>query len=107
MGTDTLDCVWSVLRRLLLLRFVVRLSWLSCLIPVRRGIWGNKIGLPHTLPYKMTRKCGSVTMSGLFFDCRDGRCRHFVSRGSTKTLGKSCQGLNPLVQLVKLLDAKG
>jgi len=32
------------------------------LIPVRRGYWGNKIGLPHTVPCKVTGKCGSVTV---------------------------------------------
>ena len=32
------------------------------LIPVRRGYWGNKIGNPHTLPVKVTGKCGSVRM---------------------------------------------
>jgi small subunit ribosomal protein S2e len=30
------------------------------LVPVRRGYWGNKIGLPHTIPTKVTGKCGSV-----------------------------------------------
>ena len=30
------------------------------LIPVRRGYWGGKIGLPHTVPIKLTGKCGSV-----------------------------------------------
>jgi len=30
------------------------------LIPVRRGYWGNKIGNPHTVPMKVTGKCGSV-----------------------------------------------
>jgi len=29
-------------------------------IPVRRGYWGNKIGNPHTVPMKVTGKCGSV-----------------------------------------------
>ena len=33
------------------------------LIPVRRGYWGNKISPPHTVPTKLTAKCGSV----LFF----------------------------------------
>ena len=32
------------------------------LIPVRRGYWGNKIGEPHTLPVKVTGKCGSVRL---------------------------------------------
>lgn len=30
------------------------------IIPVRRGYWGNKIGEVHTVPCKMTGKCGSV-----------------------------------------------
>jgi small subunit ribosomal protein S2e len=30
------------------------------LIPVRRGFWGGKIGLPHTVPMKVAGKCGSV-----------------------------------------------
>merc|ERR1719199_254048 len=29
-------------------------------IPVRRGYWGNKIGLPHTVPNKIHGKSGSV-----------------------------------------------
>lgn len=30
------------------------------IIPVRLGYWGNKIGKPHTVPCKVTGKCGSV-----------------------------------------------
>merc|ERR1711979_97598 len=30
------------------------------LIPVRRGYWGNRLGLPHTVPMKVHGKCGSV-----------------------------------------------
>jgi len=30
------------------------------LIPVRRGYWGTNLGLPHTVPMKVTGKCGSV-----------------------------------------------
>jgi len=29
-------------------------------VPVRRGYWGNKIGKVHTVPTKITGKCGSV-----------------------------------------------
>jgi len=29
-------------------------------VPVRRGYWGSKLGLPHTVPCKLTGKCGSV-----------------------------------------------
>ncbi|KAH0909827.1 hypothetical protein HID58_033148 [Brassica napus] len=31
-------------------------------VPLRRGYWGNKIGKPHTVPCKVTGKCGSVTV---------------------------------------------
>jgi len=31
-------------------------------IPVRRGYWGNKIAKPHTVPCKVTGKCGSVSV---------------------------------------------
>jgi len=29
-------------------------------VPCRRGYWGNRIGEPHTVPCKVTGKCGSV-----------------------------------------------
>jgi small subunit ribosomal protein S2e len=41
------------------IRAAIILAKLS-LIPVRRGYWGNKIGKPHTVPTKVTGKCGSV-----------------------------------------------
>jgi small subunit ribosomal protein S2e len=31
-------------------------------VPVRRGYWGGKVGKPHTVPCKVTGKCGSVTV---------------------------------------------
>jgi small subunit ribosomal protein S2e len=31
-------------------------------IPVRRGYWGNKIGSVHTVPCKLTGRCGSVRL---------------------------------------------
>uniref|UniRef100_A0A2K5E6I5 Small ribosomal subunit protein uS5 n=1 Tax=Aotus nancymaae TaxID=37293 RepID=A0A2K5E6I5_AOTNA len=31
-------------------------------VPVHRGYWGNKIGKPHTVPCKVTGRCGSVLM---------------------------------------------
>lgn len=43
------------------IRGAIILAKLS-IIPVRRGYWGNKIGLPHTVPCKITGKCGSVTV---------------------------------------------
>jgi len=30
------------------------------IIPVRKGYWGGKFGQPHTVPMKVTGKCGSV-----------------------------------------------
>ncbi|KAI9921872.1 hypothetical protein PsorP6_002002 [Peronosclerospora sorghi] len=30
------------------------------LVPVRRGYWGRMVGSPHTVPNKVTGKCGSV-----------------------------------------------
>jgi small subunit ribosomal protein S2e len=41
------------------IRSAITLAKVS-LVPVRRGYWGNKIGLPHTVPIKVTGKCGSV-----------------------------------------------
>merc|ERR1712167_539943 len=32
------------------------------LIPVRRGYWGNRIGMPHTTPMKVHGKMGSVRL---------------------------------------------
>jgi len=32
------------------------------LVPVRRGYWGNMFGAPHTVPTKVTGKCGSVSV---------------------------------------------
>jgi len=29
-------------------------------VPIRRGYWGAKFGAPHTVPIKVTGKCGSV-----------------------------------------------
>ena len=30
------------------------------IIPIRRGYWGTNLGAPHSLPTKVTGKCGSV-----------------------------------------------
>jgi small subunit ribosomal protein S2e len=30
------------------------------IVPVRRGYWGRNTGAPHTIPCKVTGKCGSV-----------------------------------------------
>jgi small subunit ribosomal protein S2e len=31
-------------------------------VPVRRGYWGNRIGAVHTVPTKVTAKCGSISV---------------------------------------------
>eukprot|EP01061_Rhynchopus_euleeides_P004655 TRINITY_DN138_c0_g1_i1.p2 TRINITY_DN138_c0_g1~~TRINITY_DN138_c0_g1_i1.p2 ORF type:complete len:255 (+),score=98.41 TRINITY_DN138_c0_g1_i1:132-896(+) len=41
------------------IRSAIILAKLS-LIPIRRGYWGTKLGKPHTVPCKVTGKCGSV-----------------------------------------------
>lgn len=32
------------------------------IIPIRRGYWGSNLGAPHSLPCKVTGKCGSVAV---------------------------------------------
>ncbi|KAJ2721387.1 40S ribosomal protein [Coemansia sp. Benny D115] len=84
------------------IRGAIILAKLS-VIPVRRGYWGSKLGAPHTVPAKVTGKCGSVicrlvpaprgtgivaaptpkkilSLAGIE-DC------YTTSRGSTRTLG--------------------
>lgn len=41
------------------IRGAIILAKLS-LIPIRRGYWGGNFGTPHTIPCKVTGKCGSV-----------------------------------------------
>ncbi|KAJ2253640.1 40S ribosomal protein [Coemansia sp. RSA 455] len=84
------------------IRGAIILAKLS-VIPVRRGYWGTRMGEPHTVPVKVTGKCGSVVcrlvpaprgtgivaaptpkkflaLAGII-DC------YTTARGSTKTLG--------------------
>ncbi|KAI9229505.1 MAG: ribosoaml protein S2 [Piptocephalis tieghemiana] len=84
------------------IRAAIILAKLS-VIPVRRGYWGTALGDPHTVPTKVTGKCGSVLtrlvpaprgtgivaaptpkkllqLAGIT-DC------YTTSRGSTRTLG--------------------
>ncbi|CAH1445705.1 40S ribosomal protein S2-4 [Lactuca sativa] len=84
------------------IRGAIILAKLS-VIPVRRGYWGNKIGKPHTVPCKVTGKCGSVTVrlvpaprgAGIVAARVPKKVLQMagiddvftMSRGSTKTLG--------------------
>ena len=84
------------------IRGAIILAKLS-VIPVRRGYWGNKIGKPHTVPCKVTGKCGSVSVrmipaprgSGIVAARVPKKVLQFAgiedvftsSTGSTKTLG--------------------
>lgn len=84
------------------IRGAIILAKLS-VIPVRRGYWGNKIGSAHTVPCKVTGKCGSVTVrmvpaprgAGIVAARVPKKVLQFAgiidvytsSRGSTKTLG--------------------
>lgn len=93
------------------IRGAIVLAKLS-VIPVRMGYWGNKIGKPHTVPCKVTGKCGSVRvrlipaprgtgivsapiprkllqMAGID-DC------YTSARGSTRTLGNFGENCSPL-----------
>jgi small subunit ribosomal protein S2e len=72
-------------------------------IPVRRGYWGNKIGAVHTVPCKVTGKCGSVRVrlvpaprgTGIVAARTPKKVLNMAgvqdvftaSKGSTKTLG--------------------
>jgi len=72
-------------------------------VPVRRGYWGNKIGLPHTVPIKVTGTSGSVSVrlvpapkgTGLVASGAPKKVLQFAgindvftqSTGSTKTMG--------------------
>jgi len=72
-------------------------------VPVRRGYWGSNIGAPHTVPTKVTGKCGSVSLrlvpaprgTGIVAARVPKKLLQLAgiedvytqSRGSTKTLG--------------------
>ncbi|KAL0229493.1 hypothetical protein GEMRC1_014110 [Eukaryota sp. GEM-RC1] len=43
------------------IRSAIALAKLS-VIPVRRGYWGSNIGAPHTVPSKVTGRCGSIRL---------------------------------------------
>merc|ERR1711988_470332 len=73
------------------------------LVPVLRGYWGNEIGLPHTVPCKVTGKSGSVRMrlipaprgTGLVASRASKRVLQYAgvedvytaTRGATSTMG--------------------
>jgi len=75
------------------------------LIPIRRGYWGSRLGLPHTVPMKVTGKCGSVSVrlipaprgTGVVGSPTTKKLMAFAgiadvfssSRGHTKTRGNS------------------
>jgi small subunit ribosomal protein S2e len=72
-------------------------------VPVRRGYWGRTSGLPHTVPCKVTGKCGSVSVrlipaprgTGLVSSPAGKKLMHMAgitdcyssSRGHTRTMG--------------------
>jgi len=43
------------------IRGAITLAKLS-IVPIRRGYWGSKMGKPHTIPGKVSAKCGSVSI---------------------------------------------
>jgi small subunit ribosomal protein S2e len=73
------------------------------LVPVRRGYWGRMVGGPHTVPNKVTGKCGSVRVRLIPAPRGTGLCAapapkkllgmagiedcYTSARGHTRTLG--------------------
>jgi small subunit ribosomal protein S2e len=71
--------------------------------PVRRGYWGSKLGKPHTVPMKVSAKCGSVMVrlipaprgAGIVASISAKKVLHLAgivdcytcSRGKTATMG--------------------
>jgi small subunit ribosomal protein S2e len=79
------------------------------IIPVRRGYWGTNLGEPHTVPCKVTGRCGSVLTrlipaprgTGLVASMAAKRVLQLAgiedcytaSSGSTRTLGNTVKAL--------------
>lgn len=73
------------------------------LVPVRKGYWGSRYGKPHTVPFKVTGKCGSVSVrlipaprgTGIVAANASKKILHFAgfedvytsSTGTTRTMG--------------------
>jgi len=53
LGTKTASEVATAIRG------AITMAKISC-VPIRRGYWGKMSGKPHTVPMKVTGKCGSV-----------------------------------------------
>lgn len=84
------------------IRGAIILAKISC-VPIRRGYWGKKVGLPHTVPNKVTGKCGSVRVRLIPAPRGTGLCAapapkkllgmagiqdcYTSARGHTRTLG--------------------
>jgi small subunit ribosomal protein S2e len=84
------------------IRAAITLAKLA-VVPIRRGYWGGRFGEPHTVPMKVTGKCGSVRFrlipaprgTGLVAARASRKVLEFAgikdvfsqSRGQTKTVG--------------------
>jgi len=55
-------------------------------VPIRRGFWGSKRGEPHTIPCKLSGKCGSVLIK--MIPAARG-CGIVASKGNRMILEKS------------------
>jgi len=96
------------------IRGAIILAKLS-IIAVRRGYWGNKIGAPHTVPTKVTGRCGSVRIrlvpaprgTGIVSSRAPKKILQYAgiedvftsSKGSTKTLGNTIKATFDAVSL--------
>jgi len=101
------------------IRAAIVLAKLS-VVPVRMGYWGTVIGKPHTVPSKVTGKCGSVRIrlvpaprgSGLVAAATPKKLLgmagiediYTASSGSTKTLGNFAKAtFNALAKTYSIL----
>merc|ERR1711862_930017 len=73
------------------------------MVPVRRGFWGNKIGRPHTVPCKVTGKCGSIWVGSSPLPEVLASCLHLSLRSFCRWLVSRIV-TPPLVDLPELLE---
>jgi small subunit ribosomal protein S2e len=101
------------------IRGAIILAKLS-LVPIRKGYWGSRFGEPHTVPCKVSGKCGSVLVrlvpaprgTGIVAARTPKKLLHFAgledvfttSKGKTKTMGNFAKAtFNAVLETYKFL----
>merc|ERR1712232_1403628 len=74
-------------------------------VPIRKGYWGNKIGAPHTIPSKVTGKCGSVSVRLVPAPKGTGVLQHVLQRNYYNSLVFKMFTLLPLDTLKLLVTS--